>query len=118
MIDVAFDLALGLQHHLPAADRTLDRSPNDDLLGDDSTSDPRALADHDVATVDIALHFAIDLDLTVRNKVADDDEVRTYDRDAGPVTPDPAGRRTGPGRTKRAIFLRLLVGKAGQHGNY
>lgn len=65
MVDIAFDVALRLQHHALAADRPHDVAAHHDFFRDDPACDACPLADHDVSTVDIALDLAIDLNLSL-----------------------------------------------------
>lgn len=79
MVDIAFDVALSLQHYATAADRPHYVSTHNNFVRQDAPSDAGAFADDDVGSVDVALNVAVDLDLTFGTQVAVDRQVRADD---------------------------------------
>ena len=86
VVDIAFDMARGLQQHAAAANGAEHMAADDALLGNDAAGDAGLLADHDVRAVNVALDLALDLDLAFRHEVAVDYEIGTDDRGGGRTT--------------------------------
>ncbi len=114
MVDIAFDMARGLQQNPAAANGTEHMAADDALLGNDAAGDAGLLADHDVRAVNIALDLALDLNLAFRHEVAVDDEIGTNHRGGGrPTRPEevvPSGAHlAGRGSMTAASELRQSV---------
>ena len=75
VIDIAFDLARRLQHDAAAVHRSDDVAAHDDFLTRNAACDGRALADDDVAALDVAFDDAVDLNFALANEVADNRQV-------------------------------------------
>lgn len=77
MEDVTFNVALSLEHHAIAADRSHDLAPDDNLFGPDAASDARALSNDDVGAVDVALNLPVNLHLALGCEVSNNRQVCT-----------------------------------------
>ena len=85
-MDVAFDVAGGLEHDALGADRAHDLAANDDFVSYDAAGDAGFFADDDVARMDVALDFTVDLDFAFGDEVAGDDEVGSDNRGCASAT--------------------------------
>src|SRR6185436_13913367 len=79
MIDIAFDLARGLQHDAATVHRADDVTADDNLLSRNAAGDSGAFTDHDVATLDVSLDNSVDLDLALADQIAGDRKVSADD---------------------------------------
>lgn len=74
---IAFDVTGRLQHHLSASDRAHNVTTHNDLFSIYTARNAGSLADDDMRSVKIPLHFAVDLDFTGRNQIAHDGQIGT-----------------------------------------
>ena len=81
MIDIAFDLARGLQHDAAAVHRADDVAADDDFLSRNAACDSCAFTDDDVAALDVSLDNSVDLDLALADQIAGDRKVGADDGD-------------------------------------
>jgi hypothetical protein len=72
VIDLAFDVARGLQDHLLATNRSHHLPTYDDHVGNDATRDPAVLSNHYDRTMDVTLHVTFNMDLALANEVPED----------------------------------------------
>src|SRR5690606_27326570 len=75
MEDVTLDAARRLQNDAAPSHRACDAAAHDHFIGYDAAGDACRLADQDVGGVQVALDLAIDMDLTLRDKIADDRQI-------------------------------------------
>ena len=71
-------------------------APNDNLVGSDAARDGGAFTDDDIASLDVAFHDAVDLNLALADEVAGDGEIGANDRNG----PRSLGARYSQERTR------------------
>src|SRR5919108_1089349 len=80
VIDVTFDVAGGLQHHLLATNRPHHLPPHYDHVGNNSAGKPAMLPDHDGRAMNLTLYFTLDMDFALTNEIAYDHQVTSDER--------------------------------------
>ena len=69
MEDIALDMRLRLKSDAQAPDRADHAATHDDVLGHDAANHLRLVAEQKRAAIDVALDFAVDLDLALRGDI-------------------------------------------------